>query len=215
VGLFIKLPKLLAVSAAVLVGAAIIAAVPQGAQAQGFFDFLFGGPEQRPAPPPNYPPPPPPPIGRIAPAPLGQENVNNGGGSTGHGVAFCVRLCDGQHFPMEKMANATPVDTCKAICPATTTKVYFGSEIEASAASDGARYSDLNTAFLYRKKLVPNCSCNGKDPFGLATLDPKNDPTLRPGDIVATKDGLMTFSGRNGSGAFTPTGPVLSPASRQ
>jgi hypothetical protein len=215
VGLFIKLPKLFAAAAAMLVCAAVGVAAPQSAQAQGFFDFLFGGPQQRPPPPPSYPPPPPPPIGRIAPAPLGQENVNNGGGSTGHGVAFCVRLCDGQHFPIEKMANATPVDTCKAICPATTTKVYFGSEIEASVASDGARYSDLNTAFLYRKKLVANCSCNGKDPFGLTTLDPKNDPTLRPGDIVATKDGLMTYSGRSGSGAFTPAGPVLSPASRQ
>ena len=219
VGRYIRLPKKprkpLAVVAAVLLCTAVGLAAPQAAQAQGFFDFLFGGPQQRPPPPPSYPPPPPPPIGRIAPAPLGQENVNGGGGSTGHGVAFCVRLCDGQHFPIEKMANATPVDTCKAICPATTTKVYFGSEIETSVASDGARYSDLNTAFLYRKKLVANCSCNGKDPFGLTTLDPKNDPTLRPGDIVATKDGLMTYSGRNGAAAFTPANPVLSPASRQ
>jgi hypothetical protein len=38
---------------------------------------------------------------RIMPAPLGQESVTEGGGSSGHGVAFCVRLCDGQHFPRE------------------------------------------------------------------------------------------------------------------
>jgi hypothetical protein len=187
----------------------------QTARAQGFFDFLFGGQQQRPPPPPNYPPPPAPPIGRIAPAPLGQENVNIEGGSTGHGVAFCVRLCDGQHFPMERMANATPADTCKAICPASATKVYLGSEIDTAVAPDGARYSQLNTAFLYRKQIVANCTCNGKDPFGLTTLDPKDDPTLRPGDIVSTKDGLMTYSGRNGASAFTPANPVLSPASRQ
>jgi hypothetical protein len=195
--------------AAVFAGAlctAVIITAPGAAQAQGFFDFLFGGPERRPPPPPSYPPPPPE-IGRIAPAPLGQERVNENAGTTGHGVAFCVRLCDGQHFPLERMANATPAETCKAICPTSATKVYFGSEIEGAVAGDGARYSDLNTAFLYRKHLVANCSCNGKDPFGLATLDVKTDPTLRPGDIVSTKDGLMTFSGRSGQSAFTPVAP--------
>lgn len=211
----IKLPRRSVALPAALLCVAIGMAAPHAVRAQGFFDFLFGGPERRPPPPPTYPPPPPPPIGRIAPAPLGQENVTGGGGSTGHGVAFCVRLCDGQYFPMEKMANATPADTCKAICPASPTKVYFGSEIETAVAGDGARYTQLNTAYLYRKQLVGTCSCNGKDPFGLATLDPKNDPTLRPGDMVATKDGLMTYSGRTGSGAFTPAKPVLSPASRQ
>jgi hypothetical protein len=112
---------------------------PGAAQAQGFFDFLFGGPERRPPPPPSYPPPPPE-IGRIAPAPLGQERVNENAGTTGHGVAFCVRLCDGQHFPLERMANATPAETCKAICPTSVTKVYFGSEIEGAVAGDGALF---------------------------------------------------------------------------
>jgi hypothetical protein len=196
------------VLAAGLAAASVGLCAARPAHAQGFFDFLFGGPQRPYNPPqPNYPPPPAPPIGRIAPAPLGQENVNESGGTTGHGVAFCVRLCDGQHFPLERMANATPAETCKAICPTSATKVYFGSEIEGAVAGDGARYSDLNTAFLYRKHLVANCSCNGKDPFGLATLDVKTDPTLRPGDIVSTKDGLMTYSGRSGQSAFTPVAP--------
>src|SRR4029077_5582610 len=96
------------------------------------------------------------------------------------------------------------------------TKVYFGSEIEGAVAGDGARYADLNTAFLYRKHLVANCSCNGKDPFGLATFDVKTDPTLRPGDIVSTKEGLMTYSGRSGQSAFTPVAPsTLGPQARQ
>ena len=195
--------------------AALTVSAPGAAQAQGFFDFLFGGPQRPPPPPPSYPPPPPQ-IGRIAPAPLGQERVNENAGTTGHGVAFCVRLCDGQHFPLERMANATPAETCKAICPTSATKVYFGSEIEGAVAGDGARYADLNTAFLYRKHLVANCSCNGKDPFGLATFDVKNDPTLRPGDIISTKEGLMTYSGRNGQSAFTPVAPsALGPPTRQ
>ena len=67
--------------------------IPSGAaNAQGFFDFLFGGPQRPPPPPPSYPPPPAPGVGRIAPAPLSQESVSSEGGSTGHGVAYCVRL---------------------------------------------------------------------------------------------------------------------------
>lgn len=193
---------------AALVAATLFAAVvPDAARAQNIFDFLFGHPYQ-PPPPPNYPPPPSPQIGRVAPAPLGSERVNENAGTTGHGVAFCVRLCDGQHFPMERMANATPADTCKAICPTSATKVYFGSEITGAVAGDGARYSDLKTAFLYRKQLIANCTCNGRDAFGLTPLDVKTDPTLRPGDIVSTKDGLMTYSGRSGQAAFTPVTPT-------
>ena len=61
--------------------AAVVMTAPDTARAQGFFDFLFGGPQQRP-PPPSYPPPPPA-IGRVAPAPLGQERVNENAGTTG------------------------------------------------------------------------------------------------------------------------------------
>jgi Protein of unknown function (DUF2865) len=189
--------------------AATLMAMPRPARAEGLFDFLFGG-FQRQSPPANvnsYAEPPAS-IGRVVPAtPAGTEDVRQGSGAIGRTVAFCVRLCDGQHFPLERMANATPAETCKAACPTSATKVYFGSEIDGAVASDGARYADLNTAFLYRKHLVANCTCNGKDAFGLATLDVKTDPTLRPGDIISTKEGLMTYSGRSGQAAFTPVAP--------
>ncbi len=202
--------------AALLIGwLAAAASVTAGgsARAQGFFDFLFGGP-QRPPPPPtyNYPPPPPPGVGRVAPAPLGQERVNGGEASTGHGVAFCVRLCDGQHFPMEKITNGTPAETCRAICPHSSTKVFFGSEINGAVAQDGQAYTSLQTAFLYRKQLVANCTCNGRDAFGLVSFDVKTDPTLRPGDIVSTRDGLLSYTGRSGqTAAFTPVNPATLP----
>ncbi len=87
---------------AALVGASGLPATGV-AHAQGFFDFLFGGSQQQQPPPPNPElPPPPPAIGRVAPAPLGSEHVNEGASSTGHTVAYCVRLCDGQHFPLSK-----------------------------------------------------------------------------------------------------------------
>jgi hypothetical protein len=179
--------------------AALTVASPVPARA-GFLDFLFGrAPERPPADINSYAEPPSP--GMLMPS--GRESLRPSG-STGHAVAFCVRLCDGQHFPLEHLTNATPVETCRAMCPASKTKVFYGSEID-HAASDGAHYSDLDSAFVYRQRLVANCTCNGKDAFGLAPFDLSADPTLRPGDIVSTKDGFQAYAGKHGQGdAFTP-----------
>ena len=110
------------------------------------------------------------------------------GGSTGQSVAYCVRLCDGRYFPMQRHSNATSIQLCNAFCPATKTQVFNGSQIDHAVASNGARYTNLQNAFVYRQKIIPGCSCNGKDEFGLAKVDVKSDPTLKPGDIVSTGD---------------------------
>ena len=196
--------------AAVLAGALAVAAfAPVPAQA-GFFDFLFGNsPDQPPPQPQSYAEPPPPALGRVAPAPLGPESVRQGGGGSGRVVAYCVRLCDGEHFPLEHLANATPVETCRAMCPASKTKVFYGGDIGSAAAKDGAHYADLDSAFVYRQRLVAGCTCNGRNARGLAPFDLSSDPTLRPGDIVATKDGLVAYNGKNAKGdAFTPVDPA-------
>jgi hypothetical protein len=179
---------------------ALVAAVPGPARA-GFLDFLFGSAPQRPPADVNsYAEPPAPGM----PLPSRRDSLR-ASGSTGHAVSFCVRLCDGEHFPLEHLSNATPVETCRAMCPASKTKVFYGSEIDHASAADGARYADLDTAFIYRQQLVANCSCNGKDAFGLAAFDVGADPTLRPGDIVSTKDGFKAFAGKHGqSDVFTP-----------
>jgi hypothetical protein len=183
-------------------GAALVV-LPAPAHA-GFFDFFFGGPQQ-PSPPSQasgYAEPPP----RVAPsAPYGSESVRQSSGNTGHGVAFCVRLCDGQHFPLERLTNATAIETCRSMCPASRTKVFYGSEVDSATASDGTRYATLDTAFAYRKRVVPNCTCNGRNVFGLARFDMTRDATLRPGDIVSTKTGFVVYGGKSGqSEAFSP-----------
>ena len=193
--------------AAVLFGVlypALLAAAPRPASA-GIFDFLFGGSQQAAAPLPSitsYAEPTAP----VVHLPGDQGGAQAGG--TGRFVAFCVRLCDGQHFPLAQTASATPVETCKAMCPASETRVFFGSEIDRAVAKDGARYVNLDNAFVYREHLVPNCTCNGKNAFGLAPFDLTHDPTLRPGDIVATEDGFVAFVGKHGQAeAFAPVDP--------
>jgi hypothetical protein len=96
-------------------------------------------------------------------------------------------------------------ESCNAFCPASQTKLYSGGSIDHAVASDGSRYEDLDNAFVYRERLVDGCTCNGKTPYGLARMDVNADPTLRPGDVVATKIGLMAFTpGKDRVANFTP-----------
>jgi hypothetical protein len=90
--------------------------------------------------------------------------------------------------------------TCASFCPASATKIFHGNSIDHAVAPDGKRYSELATAFAYREKIIPGCTCNGRDAFGLVHTAVADDPTLRPGDIVAANAGLMAYNaGPNGS----------------
>ena len=126
---------------------------------------------------------------------------------------YCVRLCDGRFFPLSgPAASSTAAATrmCSAMCPASKTAIYRGGKIDDAAANNGDRYADLANAFVYREKLVADCTCNGKDALGLAPVDVASDPTLRPGDVVATAAGLKVFKGSKGethkTADFTPIG---------
>jgi hypothetical protein len=126
---------------------------------------------------------------------------------TGGSVAYCVRLCDGRFFPIQRHGSTSAAQTCNSLCPASPTRLYYGSSIEHAAGQDGKRYTDLSTAFMYREKIVDGCTCNGRDAFGVANIAVAHDPTLRPGDIVATGTGLMAYNGsRNQAASFTPIG---------
>ena len=188
--------------AAILLAGAFLA--PHEVSAEGLFDMFFGGlqkQQQRQAPPPqanffadpfqqNQPP---------APAP---RQVASGGGP-----AFCVRSCDGKYFPLTR-SNASPIQMCQAFCPASPTKVFFGSNIDGATSANGERYADSENAFAYRKALRTDCTCNGRDAAGLAPVDLTLDASLRAGDVIATTDGLVAYSGikvgNNQSPDFTP-----------
>ena len=117
--------------------------------------------------------------------------------SAGRTVTYCVRLCDGRHFPIQSHNAATAAQLCNSFCPAATTKVFSGSDISRAVARDGSRYSALENAFAYRTRVVSDCTCNGRDSFGVATVDINSDPTVRAGDLVATDTGRVAVQRPN------------------
>jgi hypothetical protein len=179
--------RMMPVAAAVLVGAAF---APRVASAEGLFDFFFGGPQKQQQRQPS-------PLASFFADPFGQNPQAAPPPrpvASGSGPAFCVRSCDGRYFPLAR-GNATPVQMCQAFCPASPTKVFYGSTIDGAASSSGERYADSENAYGYRKALRADCTCNGRDPAGLAPVDLTLDTSLRPGDVIATTNGLVAYSG--------------------
>src|SRR5438270_3296769 len=175
--------KLLAWWAVVLVCASVLASA---AQAQDFFSQLFGG-SARPRHQPDIQMPFGNDDGQVY-APRGDGRVRYGGDG---GRAFCVRTCDGRYFPVTASDNASRAASCNSFCPASETKVFYGSSIDDATAENGKSYSELPNAFRYRNELVSGCTCNGRDQVGLAPVKIEDDPTLRKGDIVAGQNGLL------------------------
>jgi Protein of unknown function (DUF2865) len=120
-----------------------------------------------------------------------QNEARSRAGYSGGGQAYCVRSCDGRYFPISASDNQSRAASCSSFCPASETKVVYGSNIDNATTENGKPYSELPNAFRYRSELVAGCTCNGKDQIGLAPVKIENDPTLRKGDIVAGADGLM------------------------
>ena len=167
--------------AAVMLAATMSLAAERPAHAEDFFSALFGAFGARPLSPPQIRMP-------FDDAPRYQPRAR---ASYGGGQAFCVRGCDGRYFPAQGPDNESKAQSCKSFCPAAETSLVYGSDIDNASTTSGEAYSDLPNAYRYRNELVAGCTCNGKDPAGLAPIKAENDPTLRKGDIVAGADGLV------------------------
>jgi hypothetical protein len=78
----------------------------------------------------------------------------------------CVRLCDGYYWPISNSASMSQVrrdaDICEQSCTAPA-KLFYQTDLGKNPAMmrdlSGNTYRKLKTAFLYRKKLDPECRC--------------------------------------------------------
>ena len=193
---------------ATLLIAGPLAFIPSPTSAEGLFDFFLGGLSKLQA--------------HLAVPPQASSLADPFGNNqqtpalppqpmmAGSGPAYCVRSCDGKYFPLMRAA-ASPIQMCQAFCPASPTKVFFGASIDTAYSASGERYADSANAFAYRKALRADCTCNGRNPAGLAPIDVTLDPSLREGDVVATSDGLVAYSGvRVGNDQTADFTPVAS-----
>jgi hypothetical protein len=190
------------------IAAVLGATVPTAsATAEGLLNFLFGGFRRS-----------EPPVGFNRPDDLLRlPTLGDSRSRSARGAAFCVRLCDGRHFPIQGQRNVSTAAQCSSFCPASTTEIFFGRSIEHAASNDGRRYADLPNAFVYRERIVPGCTCDGRNTTGLAQVPLADDPTLRNGDIVATSAGLSVYKKLNPrqQPVLTPVGSAKLPKNLQ
>ncbi|MGU3540957.1 DUF2865 domain-containing protein [Methylobacterium sp. A54F] len=106
----------------------------------------------------------------------------------------CVRTCDGYLFPLGRLAsrNDLPVHeaACAAACPGAATNLYTlganDAELDSAVSLKGQPYRASAFANVYRTRRVASCSCQAAP--GTAPVTLAEDPTIRPGDVVTTRD---------------------------
>jgi hypothetical protein len=116
---------------------------------------------------------------------------------------ICVRSCDGYYFPV---SFATTQDrfrddemTCQRMCPASEVQLYTyhnpGEDVSQAISLNGRLYTELPTAFQYRKQLTSSCSCRrpGESWADALRLNGADD-TVAPGDVVVTDKNARRLS---------------------
>lgn len=114
---------------------------------------------------------------------------------------MCVRLCDGYYFPVSfsTLPNhfQRDADVCQSQCAAPSQLYYYqnpGSSIDQMVdVADAKPYTQLKTAFKYRKEFVQGCSCKAAEFIPKSTSpNPQGTvPQPRPADRA---DAARTFS---------------------
>jgi hypothetical protein len=116
---------------------------------------------------------------------------------------ICVRTCDGFYYPI---SFATSQDrfrddeqTCQRMCPASEVTLYTyhnpGEEVAQAVSLNGRLYTELPSAFAYRKALDKACSCRKPGESWAAALKANGtDDTVAPGDFVVTEQNAKRLS---------------------
>jgi uncharacterized protein DUF2865 len=138
------------------------------------------------------------------------ENLFGGGNTlTGPGAplagtyrTLCVRTCDGYYFPISYSTVPAKFGDderlCQRLCPASEAVLYShrnpGEDVSRAVSSSGKLYTELPTAFSYRKALNPSCSCRAPGQSWAEALRQVDDQTIERGDIVVTEERAKQLS---------------------
>lgn len=152
------------------------------ASAQGFFETLFGFGSRPPRSAPVDRPPNAATFGYRTPLyyPDRQGRQGREGeqreAQPGKYRTLCVRMCDGYYFPISENASRSAfykdANVCRARCGGEARLFHYTVKSEEPADmvdTSGRAYSQLPTAFLYRKTYVSGCKCK-PDPWSQSEL---------------------------------------------
>jgi len=120
---------------------------------------------------------------------------------------MCVRRCDGYYFPMSFSTLPSQFETdaaqCRDKCAAPTALFVYrnpGENVEDMVSLDGVPYSDIDNAWLYRKKFIEGCSCDAEK-YSLEKIAESQDGVQRIPSLAgrtaetAGDDAAMSKSG--------------------
>lgn len=147
----------------------------QYANTGGFFETLFGG---------------------------GGWTAPSDGTLAGTYRTICVRTCDGFYFPISYSTVPTRFaedeQLCRRMCPATEAVLYShrnpGEDVARAVSTAGRTYSELPTAFSYRKQYNSACSCRLPGQSWAEALRQGDDQTVERGDILVTEERARQLS---------------------
>ena len=103
-----------------------------------------------------------------------------------------MRTCDGYYFPISYSTVPSKFGDderlCQRLCPASEAVLYShrnpGEDVTRAVAASGRSYSELPTAFAYRKAFNNACSCRAPGQSWADALKQLDDQTVERGDIV-------------------------------
>ena len=138
------------------------------------------------------------------------ENLFGGGNFTpgpnaplaGTYRTLCVRTCDGYYFPVSYSTVpskfAEDEQLCRRLCPAADVALYShrnpGEDVSRAVSIGGRLYTELPTAFSYRKQLNAACNCRLPGQSWAEALRQSSDQTVERGDIVVTEERAKQLS---------------------
>ena len=132
---------------------------------------------------------------------------------------LCVRSCDGYYFPISystvpgKFVEDEAL--CRRLCPATEVNLYThrnpGEDVNRAVSLGGRLYTELPTAFSYRKAFNPACSCRAPGQSWEEALRQGDDQTLERGDIVVTEERARQLSQPRFDAQGKPINPDSNP----
>jgi hypothetical protein len=139
---------------------------------------------------------------------------------------ICVRTCDGFYFPISYSISPDRFRedemACQRMCPAAEVSLYTyhnpGEEMAQAVSLNGQPYSELPTAFQYRKSMSPECSCRRPGESWAQTLKTIGpDDTVAPGDVIVTEQNAKQLSqprvdGKSIRPDQRPPAPTAAPA---